>query len=62
MNIYQIEASNPRKACGLDGKCFRSAARAMLALHEQGFEYSSEAKLYHNGATEAWIVTRELVW
>ena len=58
MDIYQIEASNTRKACGLDGKCFRSETRAMLALY---FEYSSEAKLYHNGATEAWIVKRELV-
>jgi len=61
MNIYQIEASNPRKACGLDSKCFRSETRAMLALYEHGFEYSSEAKLYHNGATEAWIVKREVV-
>ena len=61
MDIYQIEASNSRKACGLDGKCFRSETRAMLALYEHGFEYSSEAKLYHNGATEAWIVKRELV-
>ena len=61
MDIYQIEASNARKACGLDGKCFRSEARAMLALYEHGFEYSSEAKFYHNGATEAWIIKRELI-
>lgn len=61
MHIYQISASNPLKADDLDGLCFRKLKRAVEVLNEHGFQYSFEAELFHNGATEAWIMRRAVL-
>lgn len=54
--VYQIHVSNPSKAPEVSGKLFCSIARACAILIDQGFYYSPEAALWHNGSTEAWIM------
>lgn len=58
--VYQISGSNPQKFGNKDlyGACFSSFGLAADSLRENGFEYSEEAELWHNGATEAWILRR----
>lgn len=60
MSIYQIQTSDPSKACGLDGKCFWEERDARYDLFEHGFQYSKDSDIFHNGATEAWLVKRKL--
>lgn len=55
--IYQICVSNPWKvADGVSSRCFSSYRKAALFLYDSDFMFSPEANLWHNGATEAWIV------
>lgn len=54
--VYEISVSDPKKCNpGLDGACFASIGLAADTLRKNGFEYSEEAELWHNGRTEAWI-------
>lgn len=58
-STYQIEVSNPDKvAKGISGACFDSKELAEETLVKHGFVYSDDAKLWHNGATEAWVNLR----
>ena len=52
--VFKICVSNPE----LNEACFSSIELAEGTLRENGFEYSEDAELWHNGATEAWIVRR----
>lgn len=57
--IYQICVSNPRKvADGVSSRCFSSYEKAVAFLHDSDFMLFPESGLWHNGATEAWIVKR----
>lgn len=54
-NIYQIVCSVNYKAQNVANRVFTNLDKAIITLEENGFNYSKEAKLWHNGATEAWI-------
>lgn len=56
--IYQIKVSDPSK-CGspsLADACFSDYGDAAVSLAECDFIYSEGSGLWHNGATEAWII------
>lgn len=55
-NIYQIKCSVDYKAQKVANRVFSNIDKAIICLYDNGFRYSKEAKLWHNGATEAWIV------
>lgn len=55
-NIYQINCSVDYKAQAVANRVFSNIDKAIICLYDNGFGYSKEAKLWHNGATEAWIV------
>ena len=55
MNIYLTKVCDVWKAPEVDSRAFSNYHKAYTFLIENGFEYSPEAELFHNGATEAFI-------
>ncbi|MCR5408116.1 MAG: hypothetical protein K6E61_03320 [Bacteroidales bacterium] len=59
-HVYTIKVSNVAKVSNKDmvGKRFFSKAEAECALMRDGFCQIPACDLWHNGATEAWIVDK----
>ena len=60
--IYQISVSDPWlvEDTRIVGSCYDSVDAAEEELARHGFLFSQDAGIWHNGSTEAWIVTRPL--
>lgn len=55
MYVYQIQCSVNYKATQVFDRIFKTKKGAEYALLQNNFDYSPEADIWHNGATEAWI-------
>lgn len=60
--VFQISVHDPWlvEDTRIPGTCFDNKAAAEAMLDKKGFRFFPDAGIWHNGRTEAWIITRPL--